>query len=95
MKKIGINEVKLKISPSRFYKRELNISMDQKNRVWTIGGRCPFHSDKRAGSFFINQKSGAFKCFSCGAKGGDIISFICDRYTLSIPQALERLNNDF
>lgn len=30
---------------------------------------CPFHDDKKAGSFFINIQSGMYHCFSCGAKG--------------------------
>ncbi|MCP4355736.1 MAG: hypothetical protein GY793_08945, partial [Proteobacteria bacterium] len=35
----------------------------------------PFHADKKAGSFYINARNGAFKCHSCGAKGGSLLAF--------------------
>ncbi|HAJ19879.1 MAG TPA: hypothetical protein DCL95_07445, partial [Rhodospirillaceae bacterium] len=38
-------------------------------------GLCPFHADTRPGSFVVNKATGAFKCFSCGEQGGDIITF--------------------
>jgi len=36
---------------------------------------CPFHADKRSGSFYVNIQNGAFMCHSCGAKGGSLASF--------------------
>jgi hypothetical protein len=42
---------------------------------WTDGGICPFHADRRAGSFRVNIESGAYTCYSCGAKGGDVVAF--------------------
>lgn len=36
---------------------------------------CPFHNDRRIGSFVVSSKKGIFKCFSCGV-GGDAIKFI-------------------
>ena len=43
------------------------------NRTWrnTI---CPFHQDTKP-SLVIHVEKGAFKCFSCGAKGGDVLAF--------------------
>jgi len=35
---------------------------------------CPFHEDKRP-SLHLHQVTGHFRCFSCGAKGGDILAF--------------------
>jgi DNA primase len=43
--------------------------------AWCCGGCCPFHDDRRPGNFRIHLQSGAFTCFSCGAKGGDVIAF--------------------
>lgn len=42
---------------------------------WTDGGLCPFHDDRRPGSFRVNVQTGAYRCFSCGAAGGDIVAF--------------------
>lgn len=36
---------------------------------------CPFHGDKRIGSFVFSNEKGIFKCFSCGV-AGDGIRFI-------------------
>lgn len=36
---------------------------------------CPFHNDRKLGSFLINPNKGIFKCFSCGI-GGDAIEFV-------------------
>jgi DNA primase len=42
---------------------------------WCDGGLCPFHPDRRAGNFRVNIETGAFHCFSCEAKGGDVVAF--------------------
>lgn len=36
--------------------------------------RCAFHDDRHA-SLSIHQGRGAFRCFACGARGGDVIAF--------------------
>ncbi len=36
----------------------------------------PRRSDRRLGSFRINCRSGRWCDFACGAKGGDVISYI-------------------
>lgn len=38
-------------------------------------GICPFHTDKKIGSFKVNISKGMFKCFSCGMSG-DSIDFV-------------------
>jgi hypothetical protein len=36
---------------------------------------CPFHPDRHP-SLSVNVESGGFSCFSCGAKGGDLVAFV-------------------
>lgn len=33
---------------------------------------CPFHDDKRLGSFKVSERRNTFHCFSCGARGSSI-----------------------
>jgi len=43
------------------------------NKVWR-NTNCPFHVDTRP-SLSVHMDKGAFRCFSCGAKGGDLLDF--------------------
>ena len=36
--------------------------------------RCVFHEDGHA-SLSIHRERGAFRCFACGARGGDVLAF--------------------
>jgi CHC2 zinc finger len=36
--------------------------------------RCVFHEDGHA-SLSIHRERGAFRCFGCGARGGDVLAF--------------------
>lgn len=36
--------------------------------------RCPFHDDRRP-SLRVHLQSGAWRCMSCGAPGGDVLAF--------------------
>jgi hypothetical protein len=36
--------------------------------------RCVFHEDGNA-SLSIHRERGAFRCFACGARGGDVLAF--------------------
>jgi CHC2 zinc finger len=36
--------------------------------------RCVFHEDGTA-SLSIHRERGAFRCFACGARGGDVLAF--------------------
>lgn len=38
--------------------------------------KCIFHDGNSKSSLGLNLISGGFNCFSCGAKGGDLISFV-------------------
>lgn len=87
------NAVKQAVPPSLFYGTYLTGSLGKHtgNDWHSWNGLCPFHDDKRAGSFYINKKSGAFKCFSCGASGGDIIDFMMQKSGLPFPEAIKSL----
>lgn len=48
---------------------------------------CVFHNDRNP-SLSINLKSGGYNCFSCGAKGGDIIAFHQKHFNLGFLESL-------
>lgn len=91
----SIQKVKFNISPAEFYRAELSAMPPPRGSEWRDGGLCPFHDDKHIGSFRVNLETGAFVCFSCGSKGGDIIAFIQQRDGLSFPGALNKLANEW
>lgn len=95
-RRINIASVKAGIIPYDFYLREQSLDcLKSKSRGWAECGLCPFHDDKSAGSFWINLQNGAYKCFSCDAKGGDIISFTMEKYGLSFREALTQIANEW
>jgi CHC2-type zinc finger protein len=80
------------IPPATYYRNELpGMRTGISGSQWVDGGLCPFHLDRRPGSFKIELISGAFKCFSCGASGGDIIAFEQAKKRMSFRDALESL----
>jgi DNA primase len=84
------------IHPHDFYLREQNLSrFAHKSGGWSLAGICPFHDDTKAGSFKVNLETGAFKCWSCGASGGDIIAFLQKRDGLSFIEALRNLSQEW
>jgi hypothetical protein len=73
--------------PRSFYERELG-ALRRPSRGWASPkAGCPFHASKSKTSFRLNLESGAFRCFGCGAKGGDVLSFARLRYHLDFRQA--------
>lgn len=52
--------------------------------------RCCFHADRRP-SLSINIITGAFRCFSCGAHGGDVLAFHRQQHGLSFREAARDL----
>ena len=88
------NTIKRTVAPLEFYRHELP-NAPLKKSGWNEGGLCPFHNDKTPGSFHVNTETGAFKCYSCGAKGGDIIAFTITLYGFSFPDALAKLSDDW
>ena len=87
---ISADDIRQSISPLDFYRHELP-SAPLKQHGWNDGGLCPFHADNHTGSFRVNAVTGAFTCFACGAKGGDIISFTMLQYELPFNDALQQL----
>ncbi len=88
--------IKSRIAPHDFYLREQVLDRFKSNsRRWAEAGLCPFHDDSSAGSFWIHLEDGAYKCFSCNAKGYDIITFTMTKYGLSFYEALTQLANEW
>lgn len=53
--------------------------------------RNPRRNDRRAGSFKVNLRTGAWGDFATGDKGGDLISLAAFLFNLSQKEAAERL----
>jgi hypothetical protein len=93
-KNLNVDYIKHSLNPFDFYTHELP-SAKLKNHAWNDGGLCPFHSDNKAGSFRVNLTTGAFKCFACDAKGGDIISFTMTLNGLGFIDSLTKLADEW
>jgi len=48
---------------------------------------CPFHADRKMGSFKISPKRNMYHCFSCGAAGGPV-DFLMDYANMTFPDAI-------
>jgi hypothetical protein len=94
--KLDAFTIKGSINPNDFYLREQNLhSFGHGSGQWAIAGLCPFHDDKKHGSFKINLITGAFRCWSCGACGCDIIAFIQKRDGLEFIDTLRKSCSDW
>lgn len=51
---------------------------------------CPFHEDSRP-SLRVHVETGAFRCMTCGAHGGDVLSFHRRRHVLGFVEAAQAL----
>lgn len=91
---LNAQEIKDGIASYDFYVREQNLQ-GYRTHGWVVAGYCPFHEDGNPGSFKIHTDSGAFKCWSCGTSGRDIIDFLIQRDGLSFREALQKLCNDW
>ena len=92
MRSNDLARLKAEINPIDVFVSVLpSMPTPRRSKNWVSGGLCPFHDDHRTGNFHVNLDTGAFKCFSCGAKGGDVIAFVQAREGLSFPEAIERL----
>ena len=92
--KLQADYIKRLVKPLDFYKNELP-DVTLKKHGWNDGGLCPFHTDNKIGSFRINCETGAYKCFSCGASGSDIIAYTMDLYGIKFTESLELLTRDW
>jgi DNA primase len=93
-KSLNANIIKNSLDTLAFYQHELT-NAKLKKHGWIDGGLCPFHADNRPGSFKINTETGAFICFACDAKGGDVISFTMHLHGLTFIEALSHLASDW
>jgi DNA primase len=89
--KLLASDIKNSLRPFDFYHYELsNAPLKKQGR--NTGGLCPFHADNTPGSFRVNLATGAYKCFSCGSRGGDIIAFTMELHGLDFIEALTKLS---
>ena len=91
---LNVNSIKAAINPQEFYAFQVP-GLNVKRVGWIDGGLCPFHSDSNKGSFRVNTLNGSFKCFACGASGGDIIAFTIKYYAIDFKQAIQQLKCDW
>ena len=95
-KSFDIAAIKARIDVVEFYRERLPGMTAPKHRSsssdWMLtNGRCVFHADRKPGSVSINRKSGAYRCFSCGASHGDVISFEMAFAGVDFLEALKRI----
>jgi hypothetical protein len=55
-----------------------------------VSVHCCFHDDAHP-SLRLNLRNGAFRCFGCGAKGGDVLAFHQQRFQLTFIEAVSFL----
>ena len=93
MQSLDVHKLKVYYMPEDYYRRHLKGSFGKHTQKgwFTWKGLCPFHDDKKAGSFCVNVHSGGFYCHSCKAKGGDIVAFHQQKYSVSFKKAIEQL----
>lgn len=53
-------------------------------------GLCPFHDDRRVGSFVVNERGNYYKCFACEAKG-DAVTVLRELDGMKYTEALRYL----
>jgi DNA primase len=92
--KLNADYIKQSLNPADFYRYELPTA-SLKKHGWNEGGLCPFHDDRKAGSFRVNLDTGAFTCYACNTKGGDIVAFVMNQYALTFPEALRKIADDW
>lgn len=73
--------------PASYYESE---GVELRGRGAWRDGFCPFHQDARP-SLRVHVESGAFRCMSCGASGGDVLSFHRRRHILGFVEAAQAL----
>jgi DNA primase len=93
---MNVSTLKQAIPSAQFYHNSLpQMPARVITQGWVDGGLCPFHDDHRKGNFRVNLSSGGFRCFSCGAHGGDIIAYIMLRDSLEFREALRYLAHEW
>ena len=91
MSRNEIDLLKKRTNTTQFYQKHTGAAGSATSGGWAKAGLCPFHEDERKGNFTYHVESGAYKCFACGAKGGDVIKFLMEKDRLSFVKAVEAL----
>jgi hypothetical protein len=71
-------------APVAYYSQEIP---NLKTKLEWAKTHCCFHDDSKP-SLSVNMKKGYFRCFACGAKGGDVLAFHMLRYGLTFIEAV-------
>jgi hypothetical protein len=74
-----------------FYRAEAIESKTRPNAKGWVLANCPLHKSKSGRSFSFNVSSGAFHCFGCDARGGDVVDFVKLRYHVDFKTAAKRV----
>ena len=88
---INANLIREAFPPIAFYDKYLEHSPKRTHRIWQACCFCPF-CDEEHGNFYVNIKSGAFKCHTCDVGGASIIAFTMRLHKLEFREALEQLD---
>ena len=92
MSRLSADVLKAAIDPAAYYAAALpGMPAPRRSAGWVDGGLCPFHDDHRRGSFRVNLDSGAYLCFACNAKGGDVLAFHQARHGLDFGAVVDEL----
>lgn len=95
MSRLTAEVLKAALPAAAYYPRVLPTMPPPKRSGWVDGGLCPFHVDRHRGNFRVNLDTGAYCCFACGAKGGDLLAFHQRQSGLSFPDSLRDLAQRF
>lgn len=87
---IKVKDVLDRVVSKAYYQRELGgvLGRHTGQGWYKTTALCPFHNDRRPGTFYVNVHTGKYKCFSCGASG-DVIDFHKHKYGLDTKAALK------
>jgi DNA primase len=91
-KRIDAQRLKSHINAVEFYSRETGFLVS--NELGWQTAVCPIHDDTNP-SLRVLIPGGAFKCQACGAKGGDVISFIMQKNGMDFLTALRYLQREY
>lgn len=95
MGRLSAGVLKAALPPSAYYPRQLPTMPVTSRAGWVDGGLCPFHADRHRGNFRVHLTTGAYCCFACGARGGDLLDFHQRLTGLSFPDSLQDLAQRF
>jgi hypothetical protein len=76
--------------PADFYAGFFGNFRKANNSDWAMV-RCCFHSPDKHPSLSVNFRTGAFRCWSCGTKGGGIIKFYQLLHNVDYKTAIQML----